>query len=99
MPMIEITEGFTSISAGADHVSTLPAAHGRAHTGARVTMEFCRDAALAPGQKVNVNYDFAGDGTTRTTTGIPTPIRTDARYGCAVVYHYRLSHWLAPEAL
>jgi hypothetical protein len=106
--MIEITDGFTSITIRADEV--MPASWGmagssphqrlaRAATGARVTVEFCRDTPLPEGQAVRVRYDFADDGSVREGTGMAQSTRSVARWGATVVYHYRLSHWIAPAAL
>ena len=106
--MIEITDGFTSISAGADSIEYLvqtdaptsaetPAA--RRPTGARVTVDFYRTSSLSPTQAVTVRYDFAADGNERELAGMPKPIRTVLRHGRAVCYHYRLSHWIAASAL
>lgn len=106
--MIEITDGLTSISAAADRMEVLEHAYAapagfacaqRSPTGARVTVEFQRTSSLAPTQAVTVRYDFAADGNIRELTGIPKPIRTVVRQGRAVVYHYRLSHWIAASAL
>ena len=106
--MIEITSGFTSISAGADNIedpaqSSSPrpgnSRAGRRPTGARVTVEFRRASSLSPTQVVTVRYDFAADGNVRELTGIPQPTRTVVRQGRAVLYYYRLSHWIAAPAL
>ena len=106
--MIEITDGFTSISAGADSLEDLmhacappsAATHAsRRPTGARVTVEFYRTSSLSPTQAVTVRYDFAADGNVRELAGVPKPIRTAVRQGRAVCYHYRLSHWIAASAL
>jgi hypothetical protein len=97
--MIEISDGFTSISAGSDSIEALVDRTARRPTGARVTLEFRRQRALAPGQCVTVRYDFAGDGTQRQGTGIARPIQSEVRSGLAVVYHYRLSYWIAAGAL
>ena len=106
--MIEITDGFTSISAGADsledlmHACAPPSAATRASrrpTGARVTVEFYRTSSLSPTQAVTVRNDFAADGNVRELAGVPKPIRTAVRQGRAVCYHYRLSHWIAASAL
>lgn len=106
--MIEITDGFTSISAGSDSIEGVAQRFARASggacaprsaTGARVTVEFRREISLAPAQVVRVRYDFAGDGNVREGTGIAKPVRTDVRCGRAVLYYYRLSHWIAPAAL
>jgi hypothetical protein len=106
--MIEITDGFTSITLRADEVT--PAAWSmvgaspsqrapRAATGARVTVEFCRDTPLPEGKPVLVRYDFADDGSVREGTGMAQPTRSVVRWGASVVYHYRLSHWIEPAAL
>jgi hypothetical protein len=58
----------------------------RTSTGARVTLDFCDSVPLPPGQAVRLRYDLAGDGHFRDCAGV-------ARL---VVYHYRLSHWIAP---
>ena len=106
--MIEITDGFTRIGAGADsledlmHADAPPSAATRASrrpTGARVTVEFYRTSSLSPTKAVTVRYDFAADGNVRELAGVPKPIRTAVRQGRAVCYHYRLSHWIAASAL
>jgi hypothetical protein len=106
--MIEITDGLTNVSAGADSIEapdrTYPcesdaAFAPRRPTGARVTVEFQRTASLSPAQVVTVRYDFAGDGTFRELVGIPKSIRTVVRQGRAVVYHYRMSHWIPASAV
>lgn len=104
--MIEITNGFTSIDAGADSIldqgSAFPpggACAPRRPTGARVIVEFCRTSSLSATQAVTVRYDFAADGNVRAITGIPKPIRTVVRQGQAVLYYYRLSHWIAASEL
>jgi hypothetical protein len=94
--MIEIIDGFTSIWTGSDPVSPL---RGHHPTGARVTLEFCREAALTPGEIVCAHYDFGGDGRMRTTTGVAQHTHSVARPGCAPVFHYRISHWIEPDAL
>jgi hypothetical protein len=95
--MIEITAGITSISAGSDRV--LSAGGARPPTGARVTVDFCRDTALEAGQVVLAQYEFAGDGHMRTAIGIATLTRTTVRSGRPAVFHYRFSHWIEPAAL
>jgi hypothetical protein len=106
--MIEITDGFTGISAGADSIDAVeqacapPAGVARAPrrpTGARVTVEFGRTSSLLPTEAVSVRYDFAADGNVRQLTGIPIPIRTVVRHGREVRYYYRLSYWIAASAL
>jgi hypothetical protein len=96
MLMIEIISGFTSISAGTDPI--LPPG-ARQPTGARVTLEFCREAALIPGEIVCARYEFSGDGRVRTATGVAKPTQTVVRSGRATVFHYRFSHWIEPEAV
>ena len=95
--MIEITQGFTSICAGSDRV--LPGMGLRRPTGARVTVDFCRESSLATGQTVRAHYEFAGDGQLRTAIGVATPTRVAARWGRPIVFHYRVSHWIEPAAL
>ena len=106
--MIEITDGITAISAGADRVEELmdeetharsECAGGRCPTGVRVVVEFRRDISLPAGQAVTVRYDFAGDGNFREGTGIAKSIGTVQRWGRPVVYHYRVSYWIIPAAL
>lgn len=106
--MIEITDGFTSISAGADSIEGLSRGSSRAPgnarvprtpAGARVTVEFRRTKSLAPEQVVTARYDFAADGNVRELTGIAKAIRTVVRQGRAVLYYYRLSHWIAASEL
>jgi hypothetical protein len=106
--MIEITDGFTSISAGADSIENPMQAYApssaatrasRRPTGARVTVEFYRTSSLLPTQAVTVRYDFAADGIVRELAGMPKPIRTVVRHGRPVCYHYRLSHWITATAL
>ena len=94
--MMEITEGFTSISAGSDNIE---GSARRSPTGARIVVEFRSGESLAAGQPVTVRYDFAGDGTLREGMGIARPTRTVVRWGRAVQYHYRVSYWIAPSAL
>lgn len=96
--MLEITEGFTHISAGADRIENI-ADGARAPTGVRVVVEFCRELSLTADQQVVVRYDFAGDGNLREGSGIARHIRTVVLWGRAVLYHYRLSYWIAPTAL
>ncbi len=69
--MIEITDGFTSISAGADSIEDPMQTHAplldetrtpRRPTGARVTVEFYRTSSLSPTQAVTVRHGFAADG-------------------------------------
>jgi len=104
--MIEITDGFTSITAGADSIAAPwpDAADSRSPcrrnpTGVRVTLEFGRAAALPPDQPVRVRYEFGEGGALREGIGIARPTYVEARWGRPVVYHYRLSHWIAPGAL
>ncbi len=94
--MIEIIDGFTSIWTGSDPISPLGDHHP---TGARVTLEFCREAALSAGEIVSARYDFGGDGRMRTTNGVAQHTHSVARWGCAPVFHYRISHWITPDAL
>jgi hypothetical protein len=102
--MIEISERITRVSTGSDPISPLwPEVAGRsqlangarAPTGARVTLEFTRSAALSPGQKVRLRYDFTGNGHFANCVGIPQATHIVARRGHVVVFHYRLSHWIA----
>ena len=67
----------------------------RASTGARVTLEFCDSVPLPPGQAVRLRYDLAGDGHFRDCAGIARLTHTVARPGQLVVFHYRLSQWIA----
>jgi hypothetical protein len=99
--MLEISDGFTSISAGSDCIeNALPQASSeRSPTGARVTLEFRCKKSLAPAQLVRVRYDFAGDGALREGTGIARQTQAVVRWRQAVVYHYRLSYWIPPGAL
>jgi len=106
--MIEITDGFTCISAGSDRIEDQAEAvshwssdSSRAHsaTGARVVIEFRCNVSLAAGQWVTARYDFAGDGNLREGMGIAAHIRTVVRWGRTVQYHYRFSHWIAPSEL
>jgi hypothetical protein len=71
----------------------------RRPTGARVTVDFCRESSLATGQTVRAHYEFSGDGQLRTATGIATPTRVAVHWGRPVAFHYRLSHWIEPAAL
>jgi hypothetical protein len=68
----------------------------RASTGARVTLDFCDSVPLPPGQAVRLRYDLAGDGHFRDCAGIARLTHTVARRGQRDVFHYRLSHWIAP---
>ena len=106
--MIEITNGFTSITAGADAIEPPPwpdagesptTCRRRAPTGARVTLEFSRAEALPPDQPVSVRYVFGGGGAVREVVGFAKPTHVEVQWGRAAVYHYRLSYWIAPAAL
>jgi len=68
----------------------------RASTGARVTLDFCDSVPLPPGQAVRLRYDLAGDGHFRDCAGIARLTHIVARRDQLVVFHYRLSHWIAP---
>lgn len=95
--MIEITEGLTSVSVRPDEF--FPAQRKRPHTGARVSVEFSRASALEPGQCVCVRYDFSGNGHVRSAIGSPQLTRVEVRWGCAVLFNYRLTHWIEPRDL
>ncbi len=105
--MIEITDRFTSITAGTDSIAApmWPDAGSsrkqarRAPTGARVTLEFSLDQALPPDQPVRVRYEFGDDGIRREAVGIARMTHENERWGRAVVYHYRLSHWIPPDEI
>jgi hypothetical protein len=105
--MIEITNGFTSITAGADAIASPPWTDAgetrtpppRVPTGVRVTLEFNREAALPPDQPVRVRYQFGSDGGMREAVGIAKSTFVEVRWVRAVVYHYRLSHWIPADAL
>jgi len=106
--MIEITDGFVRIGAGFDSIPELSedpscasavSCPARSPTGARITVEFRREAALAPQERVRVRYDFAGDGKIRECVGIARPIGTDVRWGRTVRFYYRVSDWIVPSAL
>jgi hypothetical protein len=94
--MTEIIDGFTSIWTGTDPISSLG---DHRPTGARVTVEFCREKALRPGETVCAHYDFSGDGRMRTATGVAQSTHSVARSGSATLFHYRISHWIEPDAL
>ena len=68
----------------------------RTSTGARVTLDFCDSVPLPPGQAVRLRYDLVGDGHFRDCAGVARLTHTVARRDQQVVYHYRLSHWIAP---
>jgi hypothetical protein len=93
---IEINSGFTSVWTGSDPISRLGDHHP---TGARVTLEFCRELALGPDETVCARYEFGGDGRMRTITGVAQHTHSVERWGRAPVFHYRMSHWIRPEAL
>lgn len=102
--MIEISERITSVTTHSATTTPLwPGLAGRsevgggarATSGARVTLEFSRSVPLSPGQTVRLRYDFAGDGRLREFSGIAQLTHTVARRGHLVVFHYRLSHWIA----
>jgi hypothetical protein len=95
--MLEISSGFTNISAGSDSLEG--GAQPRAHTGARITLEFSRTVSLGSAELVKVRYDFAEDGNVREYTGIAMPIQTVARWNRSALYYYRVSHWIDPFAL
>lgn len=93
--MIEIINEFTAIWTGSDPISS---PGDRYPTGARVTLEFCRETALAPGETVCARYEFGGDGQMRTATGVAQHTHSVSRSGRAPVFHYRISHWIRPGA-
>jgi hypothetical protein len=84
--MIDVTTGFTRIATGRDEGAAL------APKGARITLEFQSTKPLPPDHLVRVRYQFCG--VMREGAGIAQATRTVARWGCAVVYHYRFSHWI-----
>jgi len=104
--MIHITDGFTSITVGTDPIAApmAPAADDarsrcrHAPTGVRVTLTFSRDTALPPDQPVTVQYEF-GDGAMRQAVGIPLPTHVETKWRRGVIFHYRLSYWIPPQAL
>jgi hypothetical protein len=53
---------------------------------------------LAPGQAVRLCYQLAGDDHLRDCAGVARLTHTVARRDQRIVYHYRLSHWIAPLA-
>jgi hypothetical protein len=95
--MIEISSGFTSISAGSDSLEG--DAQPRPPTGARITFEFSRTESLGPDELVRLRYDFADDGHVRECTGIAMPIQTVARWNRSALFCYRVSQWIDPSAL
>jgi hypothetical protein len=97
--MIEISEQITRVTTSSDPITPPRPNIARAPTGARVTLEFSRSVPLSPGQQVRVRYDFAGDGHFLDCVGVPQHTYFVARRGHLDVFHYRLSHWIAPAAL
>lgn len=85
--MIDMSAGITRISTNKGE---------RASTGARITLDFCDSVPLPPGQAVRLRYDLAGDGHFRDCVGVARLTHTVARRGQLIIYHYRLSHWIAP---
>ena len=87
--MIDMSNRITRVSTNKGEIAS---------TGARVTLDFCDSVSLPPGQAVRLRYDLAGDGHFRDCAGIARLTHTVARRDQPVVYHYRLSHWIAPMA-
>ena len=85
--MIEIAERITRVTTAE-----------RVPTGVRITLEFNRSAPLSPGQEVRWRYD-PGDGHLLDCVGVPQQTHVVARCGHLVVFHYRLSHWIASTPL
>ncbi|MDB6090755.1 MAG: hypothetical protein JWN85_3539 [Gammaproteobacteria bacterium] len=109
---VRVTDGFTSISVMPDEIPRLTAngLHAltpldrafphRLSTGARVTVEFITNTQVQPDREVRACYDIAGDGTFRECMGIPNLTHTTpGPHGNGAVYHYRLTHWIAPQAV
>jgi hypothetical protein len=80
-----------------DKITRLTTNDGRRVPGARVTLDFCSSLPLPPDVAVRLRYDLAGDGHFRDCAGIAQLTHTVARRGQLVVFHYRLSHWIAPR--
>ena len=91
--MIEITDGFTSISTDSDSNQPPRTAEGRGPTGVRVTLAFCRETALASGEDVLARYELADAGLC-TVIGTAKPTHTVVSQGKTAIYHYRMSHWI-----
>jgi len=98
MQMIDLSGRITRVTTSSDPISRKLANGARAPTGARVTLEFTRTAPLSAGQEVRLRYDIVGNGHFRDCIGIPQPTHSVARRGHLVVFHYRLSHWIASTA-
>ena len=94
MRMIEILERISRVTESG--ATPAPAAGStRAPTGTRVTLEFTRSVPLSAGQTVRLRYDLAADGRFRDCVGIAEPTHVVARRGRPVVFHYRVSQWIA----
>jgi hypothetical protein len=99
--MIDISDGFTHIevqpepipiagsdSNGEDKVApAIP-------TGARVILEFVREAPIPPNRAIRALYDIAGNGALREALGTPQLTHTKSNPSGAVSYYYRLSYWI-----
>jgi hypothetical protein len=96
MRMIEIEERITRMtrSSGATTPPWPPGA-ASAPTGTRVTLEFTRTVPLSSGQTVRLRYDLTGDGRIRDCVGVAKPTHIVARPGRMVLFHYRMSQWIA----
>lgn len=109
--MIEVSEDVTSIevsvegyprfdsngyvrATSAERSSAPPSA-----TGARVTIEFFRNAQLPRDTGIRVCYDIAENGGRREMLGIPKLTHTTMQRGGDTSYHYRLSAWIPPLAV
>ena len=105
--MIDITAGITRVTASTDSIvvpfspdaDRVPTPSGHAPTGVRITVEFSREAALQPGQPVRVRYALSDRAGLREGVGIAIQTCVAVRWGRAVVYHYRWSHWIAAREL
>jgi hypothetical protein len=102
--MIDISDGFTHIEVqpepipmaatyanGENKVETVAPA---SPTGARVILEFVREAPIPPNRVIRAFYDIAGNGALREALGTPELTHTKPNSNGGVSYYYRLSYWI-----
>jgi hypothetical protein len=102
--MIDIIDGFTHIEVQPEPIlmaainsnrETSVAPDGPAvPTGARVVLEFVREAPIPPNRVIRALYDIAGNGALREALGTPELTHTRPNSGGGVSYYYRLSYWI-----
>jgi hypothetical protein len=102
--MIDISDGFTHIEVQPEPI-TMAGSYSKAEkkaepagsaipTGARVILEFVREAPIPPNRVIRAFYDIAGNGALREALGTPELTHTKPNLSGGVSYYYRLSYWI-----